>query len=51
VKDKHTYGKIMARKGPTTVVYQYLSFPIRVYFDRNIDLSEKIRMAKKSEGN
>ena len=21
----------MARKGPTTVVYQYLSFPIRVY--------------------
>ena len=30
VKDKHTYGKKMARKGPTTVVYQYLSFPIRV---------------------
>ena len=22
-----------------------------MYFDRNIDLSEKIRMAKKSEGN
>ena len=32
VKDKHTYGKKMARKGPTTVVCQYLSFPIRVYF-------------------
>ena len=32
VKDKHTYGKKMARKGPTTVVYQYLSFPIIVYF-------------------
>ena len=31
VKDKHTYGKKMARKYPTTVVYQYLSFPIRVY--------------------
>ena len=30
VKDKHTHGKKMARKGPTTVVYQYLSFPIRV---------------------
>ena len=30
VKDKHTNGKKMARKGPTTVVYQYLSFPIRV---------------------
>ena len=24
-------AKKMARKGPTTVVYQYLSFPIRVY--------------------
>ena len=31
VKDKHAYGKKMARKGPTSVVYQYLSFPIRVY--------------------
>ena len=31
VKDKHLYGKKMARKGPTTVIYQYLSFLIRVY--------------------
>ena len=35
VKDKHTYGKKMARKGPTTVVYQYLSFPIRVYLSKS----------------
>ena len=32
VRDKHTYGKKIAIKGPTTVVYQCLSFPIRVYF-------------------
>ena len=31
VKDEHTYGKKMAGNGGNIVIYQYLSFPIRLY--------------------
>ena len=46
VKDKHSFGKKMARKNPTIVVYQYLSFPIRVYDNKFQDHRFETRALK-----
>ena len=32
MKNEHTYGKKMAGNGRNIVIYQYLSFPIRLYY-------------------
>ena len=41
MNDEHTYDKKMAGSGHKIVIYQYVSFPIKLYLLPNPDSSSK----------
>ena len=41
MNDEHTYGKKMAGSGHKIVIYQYVSFPMRLYLLSNSDSFSK----------